>query len=82
MVSLQWCHHDSIVAIMMQSQQQKHLYDGVIVKALSSWRHCNVFKYTQKGCKNQIVTAGRLLAVLDMRPSTMMIQFPPEMVEN
>ena len=29
-----------------------------------------VFKYTPKGCKNQIVTAGRLLTVLDMRPST------------
>ena len=29
-----------------------------------------LFKYAQKGCKNQIVTAGRLLAVLDMRPST------------
>ena len=24
----------------------------------------------QKGCKNQIVTASRLLAVLDMHPST------------
>ena len=30
-----------------------------------------VFKYTPKECKNQIVTAGRLLAVLDMRYSTM-----------
>ena len=29
-----------------------------------------LFKYTPKGCKNQIVTAGRLLAVLDMCPST------------
>ena len=29
-----------------------------------------VFKYARKGCKNQIVTAGRLVTVLDMRPST------------
>ena len=29
-----------------------------------------VFKYTKKGCKNQIVTAGRLLTILDMCPST------------
>ena len=27
-----------------------------------------VFKYTMKVCKNQIVTAGRLVTVLDMRP--------------
>ena len=30
----------------------------------------SVFKCMPKGYKNQIVTAGRLLAVLDMRPST------------
>ena len=30
----------------------------------------NLFKYTPKGCKNQIVMAGRLLATLDTRPST------------
>ena len=29
-----------------------------------------VFKYTPKGCKNQIVMAGCLLTVLDMSPST------------
>ena len=29
-----------------------------------------VFKYSSKGCKNQFVTAGRLVTVLDMRPST------------
>ena len=29
-----------------------------------------LFKYTPKGCKIQIVMAGRLLTVLDMRPST------------
>ena len=29
-----------------------------------------VFKYTVKVCKNQIVTAGRLVTVLDMRPQT------------
>ena len=29
-----------------------------------------VFKYSPKGCKNQFVTAGRLVTVLDMRPST------------
>ena len=29
-----------------------------------------VFKCTPKGYKNQKVTAGRLLAVLDIRPST------------
>ena len=29
-----------------------------------------VFEYVRKGAKNQIVTAGHLLAVLDMRPST------------
>ena len=33
--------------------------------------HLGLFKYMQKGCKNQIVMAGRLLTVLDMRPSTM-----------
>ena len=27
-----------------------------------------LFKYTMKVCKNQIVTAGRLVTVLDMRP--------------
>ena len=34
------------------------------------YKRKGVFKYTPKGCKNQIVTAGRLLAILDMRPST------------
>ena len=29
-----------------------------------------MFEYTPKVCKSQIVTAGRLLTVLDMRPST------------
>ena len=29
-----------------------------------------LFEYSQKGCKKQIVTAGRLVTVLDMRPST------------
>ena len=29
-----------------------------------------VFQYSTKGCKSQIVTAGRLVTVLDMRPST------------
>ena len=29
-----------------------------------------VFKYSLKECKNQFVTAGRLVTVLDMRPST------------
>ena len=29
-----------------------------------------MFKYAPKGCKTQIVTAGRLVTVLDMRPST------------
>ena len=29
-----------------------------------------LFEYTPKVCKNQIVTAGRLLTVLDMRHST------------
>ena len=27
-----------------------------------------MFKYTPKVCKNQIVTAGRLVTALDMRP--------------
>ena len=31
---------------------------------------CPLFKYSTKGCKNQFVTAGRLVTVLDMRPST------------
>ena len=31
---------------------------------------CFVFKYTVKVCKNQIVTASRLVTVLDMRPQT------------
>ena len=30
-----------------------------------------VFKYMPKGCKNQIVMAGHLVAILDMRTSTM-----------
>ena len=29
-----------------------------------------MFKYSPKGCKTQFVTAGRLVTVLDMRPST------------
>ena len=29
-----------------------------------------LFKYSPKGCKTQFVTAGRLVTVLDMRPST------------
>ena len=29
-----------------------------------------MFEFTPKVCENQIVTAGRLLTVLDMRPST------------
>ena len=29
-----------------------------------------MFEYTPKMCENQIVPAGRLLTVLDMRPST------------
>ena len=35
----QWCHHDGIITIMAWLQQQKHLYDGVIMKALLSWHH-------------------------------------------
>ena len=41
MALLQWCHHDGIIAIMMWSQQQKHLYDGIIMKPLPSWHHHN-----------------------------------------
>ena len=43
-------------------------YHGLVVRRVDERKR--VFKYTPKGCKNQIVTAGRLLAVLDMRPST------------
>ena len=39
MALLQWCCHDGIITIMMWLQQQKHLYDGVIVEASSSWHH-------------------------------------------
>ena len=39
MVSSQWCHHDGIVTIMTWSQQQKHLYDCIIMKELLSWCH-------------------------------------------
>ena len=39
-------------------------------KMLSMALWLYVFKYSRKGCKKQIVTAGRLVTVLDMRPST------------
>ena len=38
MALLQWCHCDGIITIMTWLQQQKHLYDGIVVKVLSS-RH-------------------------------------------
>ena len=40
MASLQWSHHDGFIPMMTSSQQQKHLYNGVIVKVPSSW-HCH-----------------------------------------
>ena len=35
----QWYCHDGIVDIMTWSQQQKHQYDSVIMKASLSWHH-------------------------------------------
>ena len=34
MASLQWSHHDGFITMMTSSQQQNHLYNGVIVKVL------------------------------------------------
>ena len=45
------------------------IHHGMVELPVYEWK--GVFKYQQKGCKNQIVMAGRLLAVLDMHPSTM-----------
>ena len=44
------------------------IHHGLVGPHVYEWK--GVFEYLPKGCKNQIVTAGRLLAVLDMRPST------------
>ena len=43
-------------------------HDGMVGHNVYKWK--GVFKYTPKVCKNQVVMAGRLLTVLDMRPST------------
>ena len=44
------------------------IHHGMVGPHVYEWK--GVFESLPKGCKNQIVTAGRLLAVLDMRPST------------
>ena len=44
--------------------------DSVSTKHSVGMGYDVLFKYTVKVCKNQIVTAGRLVTVLDMRPQT------------